>query len=320
MAGQPVGSVHVNQVLSNLAIRYAPALDQLIADQVAPYLPVVHESDSYYVFTQGDLYRTAEEDLVADRAEPREVEFNATTATYQTKRRELAWSVSDRERKNADDQLRLEWNKQTGVLGQLMLKRELRVATALQKSNVTGGQLTLGAAAGAKWDNAATTYANIMSDIIIGKAAVRAVIGMNPNTIVIPAGVAEGMQKSLFYTAFANSLSDGREVLVSEQYPAIPGIISGMRVLIPAAISNTAKESVTDAYSDIWGETVRLLYVNPNSSIENPSVMYTFRSEPLTTRQWRLDANRVDKFATGQTIDERVIAASAGYAISDCLT
>lgn len=320
MAGQPVGSVHVNQVLSNLAIRYAPALDQLIADQVAPYLPVVHESDLYYVFNQGDLYRTAEEDLVADRSEPRVIDFNATTATYQTKRRELAWDISDRERKNADSQLRLEVNKQNGVLGQLMLKRELRVATVLQKTTVTGGQLALGANAANKWDNAATTYQNIMSDIIIGKAAVRAAIGMNPNKIVIPAGVAEGMQKSLFYSAFANSLSDGREVLVSEQYPSIPPVISGMEVLIPGAISNTAKESVTDSYADVWGETVRLLYVSPNGGIENPSVMYTFRSEPLTTRQSREEKRRVDWFATGQTIDERVIAASAGYAIADCLT
>lgn len=317
MAGQPVGSVHVNQVLSNLAIRYAPDPTLFIADQVAPYLPVNHESDIYYVFGQDDLYRTTEDDLVPDRAEPRTIEFSATTATYQTKRRELAWDVSDRERKNADSQLRLETNKQNGVQGILSLLREKRVAAVLRKTT-NGGQLALGAAASQKWDNAATTYSQIMSQLITAKAAVRAVIGMNPNTIVIPAAVAEGLNKSLFFQAFQYQSS--RADLVSEVYPSIPPVILGMRVLIPSMIQNTAAEGVTGSYSDIWSEQVRVLYVDPNPTIENPSVMYTFRSEPYTTRQARNDYRRIDWFATGQTIDERVIAASAGYEIDDCLT
>lgn len=319
MAGQPVGSVHVNQVLSNLAIRYAPDQSQFIADQVAPFLPVVHESDLYYVFGQDDLYRSVEDDLVPDRSEPRVVEFSATTATYQTARRELAWDVSDRERKNADSQLRLEVNKQNGVLGQLMLKREKRVAAVLKKTT-NGGQLALGANAAQKWDNAATTYSQIMTQIIIAKAAVRSVIGMYPNTIVIPAAVAEGMQKSLFFQAWSAGVTDARQSLISDVYPSIPPVISGMKVLVPSMIQNTAAEGVTGSYSDIWDEQVRVLYVDPSPAIENPSVMYTFRSEPLTTRQARNEYRRVDWYATGQTIDERVISASAGYEIADCLT
>jgi hypothetical protein len=39
-----------------------------------------------------------------------------------------------------------------------MLKREIRVAALLRKTT-NGGQLTLGANAGTKWDSASATYA-----------------------------------------------------------------------------------------------------------------------------------------------------------------
>lgn len=317
MAGQPVGSVHIDALLSNLAVLYRPDQNGFIADVVCPRLSVVKESDIYPVFLQDDFYSTVEDDLVADRAAPRILSYTHSTAGYRTQRREFAWDISDRERNNADNQLRLETNKQNGTIGRLMLKREVRVAALLKKTS-NGGGLSFGTTAVAKWDNATTTYLQIMTDIIIGKAAIRSAIGMNPNTIVIPAGVAEGMQKSLFFQAIQYTAT--REVLVSEQYPAIPPVISGMRVLIPGMIQNTAAENIAGSYSDVWGEQVRLLYITNGPDLENPSVAYTFQAEPLTTRRWRMDPERVDVFAVGNTIDERVVSAVCGYEIADCLT
>jgi len=322
MAGQPVGSVHVNVPLSQLAVLYRPLESGFIANEVCPILPVQHESDLYYVFAQGDFYATDVDDLVPDRAEPREVEFSHTTAQYQARRRELAWSISDRERGNADAQLRLETNKQNGTMGRLALKRETRVAALLRKTT-NGGQIALGANAANKWDNAATTYLNILGDVTLGITAMRQAIGLRPNTIVIPAAVAEGMNKSAFYTSSAGpqSIYSGRpdEVPLFTQYPLLPAVLWGMRVLVPGVISNTATEGQTASYADIWSEQVRLLYVDPSPSIETPSVAYTFQAETLTTRYERRASRRVDWYATGQTIDERVVAASAGYEINDCL-
>ena len=168
MPGETVQTVHVDALLSNLARMYRPT--SFIADQVCPYLDVVHESDLYPVFGQGDFYGTDVDDLVPDRAEPRIVEFAHSTETYRTQRRELAWDVSDRERKNADSQFDLERNKQVGTLGRLMLKREIRVEAMLKKTT-NGGELTLGAAAQNKWDAAATT--TIEDDIYDGREAMR---------------------------------------------------------------------------------------------------------------------------------------------------
>lgn len=317
MAGETVQSVHVNQLLSNLAVRYAPDPAGFIADIVAPRLPVNHESDIYPVFNQDDFYATTESDLVPDRGEPEFINFGHTTAQYQTHRREFAWDITDRERNNADDQLRLEVTKQTGTLGRLFLQREIRVA-ALLKKTTNGGQLALGAAAAQKWDATGTTYSQIMAQLMTGRTAMRQAIGVPPNILVIPAAVAEGMQKSAFFQAIQYTTTPAN--LISEVYPVIPPTIAGMRVLIPGTIKNTSAEGIAGSYSDIWDEQVRMLYVTSGASLDTPSVAYTFQSEPLTTRTWRTEISRKTNFATGFTVDERVVAANAGYELSDCLT
>lgn len=317
MAGETVASVHVNQLLSTLAIKYAPDPAMFIADIVCPRIPVVHESDIYPIFNQEDFYATTEDDLVPDRGEPEFIGFGHSTARYQTHRREFAWDITDRERGNADSQIRLETNKQTGTLGRLMLKREIRVA-ALLKKTTNGGQLTLGADAVAKWDAAATTYTQIMRDLMIGRTAMRQAIGQSPNILVIPAAVAEGMQNSAFFQALQYQAST--EQLVQEKFPVIPPTIAGMRVLIPGTIKNTAAEGLAGSYSDIWDEQVRMLYVTDGPALENPSVAYTFQAEPLSTRQWRTEISRKDNYATGWNLEERVVGASAGYEVGNCLT
>lgn len=334
MPGMPVGAVHQNVPLTNLGILYRPLDDGFVADEVIPRLPVEHESDSYYTWTQGDFFATDVTDLVPDKTEPRAVEFAATTATYTAQRRELAWDVSDRERRNADGQLRLETNKQNGVMGRLNILRDMRAAALLQDSSITttigpesltgGIDSNMTAAKTGFWDGAAVTYNSIFTDVVKGITKMRQNIGIRPNTIVIPAAVAEGLHKSLFFSA-----AGGPQIVYSgptsqvpayTQYPLLPPVLWGMRVLVPGAIKNTANEGQTASYSDIWGETVRLLYVTPGPDLEIPSVAYTFQSEPFTTRQARDDKKRLDWFASGSTIVEKVVASFAGYTVTDCLT
>lgn len=320
MPNQTVRNVHVDAYLSNLSRLYRPQLFGNIADVVCPYLPVVKESDLYPVWDQGQFFATDVEDLVPDRGRPKKIEYSHSTDTYLTQKRELAWDISDRERANADSQIRLEQVKQDGTLGRLMLKREIRVADLLRKTT-NGGKLTLGAAASAKWDAAATTYQDLATDAMTAKEAIRQAIGVDATHIVVPAAVAAGMHKSLLFQALQYTFgSQVARSLLEQPYPVLPPVLFGLQVLTPGQIKNTAHEGQTASYSDIWGEAVRVLYITQGPALEEPSVAYTFRSRPLQTRRWRDEEAEVDSFAVGQIIDERVVAPSAGYEISDCLT
>jgi len=318
MGSQTVGNVHINGPLTNLARLYQPK--GFIADLVCPQIPVKKESDVYYVFDQGPFFATDVDDLVPDRGKPRKVEFSHSTEQYLCQKRELAWDVSDRERANADSQLNLERNKQTGTLGRLMLLREKRVAALLRKTT-NSGSLALGANAAVKWDGAAVTYAGIATDVFIGKEAMRQAIGAVPNVIVIPAAVVAGMHKSLLYQVLQYTYGDAQaRRMIESELPVLPETMFGMRVVIGGAIYNSAKEGQTASYSDVWGEAVRLLYVTSAPSLEEPSAAYTLTNRPLQTRQWRDEEAEVDSFAVGWIIDEKVVAPNAGYEINDCLT
>jgi hypothetical protein len=316
MPSQTVGNVHINAPLSNLARLYRPDTERgFIADVVCPYIDVEFESNSYYIFDQGPFYATDVDDLVGDREEPREVEYAHSTDTYQCQRRELAWTISDRERKNADSQLNLERNKQVGTLGRLLLKREQRVAALLRKTT-NGGLLTSGANAAANWGTAGTT--TIESDVFTGSEAVRALIGIRPNVIVIPAAVAQKMQANTQLRDWVKYIAypQGGDSPLSARFPILPNVLFGMKVLVPEMLANTAVEGQTASYSDIWSTHVRLLYITEGAAIETPSVAYTMRSEPLSTRQERVGKPRVDWYAVGQTIVEKVVAPDAGYEIA----
>lgn len=316
MAGEPVGAVHIDALLSNLALLYRPT--EFIADSVSPYLGVVHESDLYPSWTQGDFYGTDVDDLVADRSEPRFVEISHTTARYQCQRRELAWDISDRERQNADAPLNVERNKQVSTLGRLFLKREIRVSTLVRKTT-NGGQVLLGANAAAFWDQAATT--SIESDVRTGREAIRKRIGVRPNAMVVPEAVASGMQANTQLTAkIQYTYGDaGARPLLEEYFPVLPPVLFGMRTIVPGLIQNTAHEGATESYSDVWGKSVILMYLTSGPAIEVPSVAYTFRSEQLSTRRWREDSKRKDNFAVGQTIAETVVAPNAAYEVNACI-
>lgn len=319
MPSQTVGNVHVSVPLTNLARLYRPDPNGFIADLVCPPLPVAKENDLYYVWDQGPFFATDVEDLVPDKSKPRKIEFSHSTEGYLAQKRELAWDISDRERSNADNQLRLETVKQEGVLGRLMMKKEARVAALLRKTT-NGGKLTLGGNAGTKWDGAAT-YQTVAGDVMAGRTAMRQAIGQNPNVIVIPAAVAEGLTKTAFFTAFqAFTRGDVNSQPLYTDYPLLPPVLWGMRVLVPGQIQNTAKEGQTASYTDVWSEQVRLLYVTDGPALEEPSVAYSIRSRPLTTRRWRDEEAETDSFAVGYVGVEQVVAPAAAYEINDCLT
>jgi hypothetical protein len=292
MPGLPVGAVHVNVPLTNLARRYQPGFSGFVADEVCPILPVMHESDVYYTWTQGPFFGTEVSDLVPDKTEPREVEFDATTATYQAKRRELAWTLSDRERKNADSQLRIETVKQEGTLGRLSLLREARIEALLQASGVTttvnnelitgGLDSTMTAAKTGFWDGAAVTYNSIFTDVVKGITKIRQNIGGRPNIIVIPAAVAEGLHKSLFFSQSAGPqiMYDGntRDTPAYSNYPLLPRF-SGVCGCSSPARSRTRRRKDRPLHSVTSG-------VRRSGSSSRP-VLRTSRRPPWRTRSSR---------------------------------
>jgi hypothetical protein len=329
MPGSAVRDVHLDGYLTNLARLYRPLEDGFVADEVCPRLPVAKESDLYPVWDRGPWFGAGDDidmDLLGDRTPVRRVDFTWSREGYLAEERALGFDISPRERANADDVLRLEMQKNRMVLGRLALLRERRVARILQDSDTAGGELDAGAdaASAARWDAAATTFANVRGDIISAIQRVRKAIGIKPTVIVIPEEAAEGLTTTAFYGDVVRWLvntGESPDLVRFTDRIVLPRTLFGLRVIVPGAMYDTAAEGGSTSLAEVWGEVARVLYVTPGPGIETPSVAYTFQAQPQATRRWTEEDPQLDVFKVSNgVIDEKVVAPLAGATISNLLT
>lgn len=309
-----VGAVHQNVPLQNLILGY-DITQEFIADRVFPALPVVNESDLYYSFDKSPWFRR-EETRTPDRESAREVQFSYGTGQYLAERYALATSISDRERRNADDQLRLEESSLQLIKQLVALDIEIRVATLLSKTNTSGVTIS----GTSQWDNAAynppTTGVLIETSFDTAKEAIRqATGGIQPNTVIIPSATAKVMKRDpkirdLIKYTHQDLLVDGD----------LPPKLWGLDVIIPGTVFTTSPEGTAEGsvtYSDVWGKDVRILYVPPVPGIRVPATGYQFRvaSDNFNVYQWRDDRARVDYFETGVLEDLKLTSATSCYVL-----
>jgi hypothetical protein len=318
MPGSDVAGVHRDQYLTNLARQYRPDLTKFIADLVCPRVPVAHESDIYPVFSARDFFATDVPQLVADRSPAREIDTSYSSAPYQCYEYALKASISRRERKNADSIVRLEQRKVEAVADQLMLGREIRAAALLRKTT-NGGGLNLGAGVSNKWNVDAAT---IETDIKVGKQAIKTAIGLTANTIVIPQIVATevAVQQDIRDLVKIAMTGVGVQNILELGDLILPKKLWGLNVVVPDAQQITSAEGATDVYADIWGDNVRILYVDPTPDENTPSVAHSFVAEGKRVDRWTVnDPPGLEYFREGEIISETITAPDAGYEITDVL-
>lgn len=301
-----------NPVLTNIARQYRP--HGFVADEVAPRVNVPNESVQYSVFGADDFFRTDVDLLKPDRAETKEVDLGVTTVTAVLNEYAVKVSISRRERENVDSIIKLRNAKLNLVMDQLALAREVRVATVLKKT--TTGKLTSGAAPSNNWNVDAAT---IEADIVVAKDAVYDLIGHEPNTLVLPYKVAEQVAFQQDIREVLKYTVNGQDVL-----RAGPGILPaelwGLRVLIPRGRRATNAEGATSAFTDIWGDDPRVLYVDPNAGYGTPSVAYTFQTRPVEIRTYIENDPELEWIVGSEVVTEEVAAPDAGYEIQDVLS
>lgn len=302
----------VDPLLTDIARQYRP--HGFIADRVMPRVTVQKESGKYTLFTTDDFHRTDVNLLKPDRAKTKEVDFGVSSGSYVAEEYAVKSSISRRERENADDPIKLEQSKLALAMDQLLLAHEVRVALALRK--VTTGQITSGAAPSNNWNVDAGT---IEADLVTAKEAVYDLIGYEPNTLVLPYKVANAIAVQQDIREILKYTVPGQQVL-SEGQGILPAKLWGLNVLIPVVRGASNAEGAAAAYTDVWGDDPRVLYVSPNASWGTPSVGYTFQTRGVEVRRWQEDDPNVEYIEVSEVCDEAIVAPDAGYEVQDVLS
>lgn len=302
----------VDAVLTNVARAFRPS--GFISQTILPRVPVEVDSGKYPVFD--GFFDDDTDPKVADRVETPEVDFEWSEDTYYCEDYRLKASITKKEERNAHSVLRLRQNKLTTVQTRMAIRRERRVAEMLRKTT-NGGQLNLGAGVSNKWNVDAAT---IEADIKTGSLASYNATGLGTNTIVIPYEVAYEMAIQQDIREIIKYTVPGDRILI-EGERVLPAVLHGHKVVIPkGAMRNTAKEGATKSLSDIWSDSVRLIYVPEGGGGWGiPATGYTFVAEPEIVDRWRDDDPPVEFVRAWECVDEKVAAPDLGYEINDVL-
>ena len=299
-------NIHIDVALSNFAQGYRNLA--FVADYVFPILPVVNESDKYYIFNREEMREIDTHRAIG--AESNEVEWDVTNSSYLCEEYALSKLIADRTIKNADSPIRPQATTINKIMRWIQLGHEKRVMNL-----VTGGGVT-GAVPDPKWNGESP---DIEGDIDTAKASISLNAGVMANRLLMNDQVKDVVKKDstvrnlVRYTIQGNG---GQELLVNGD---LPPILWGLKVVVAGSAENTAKQGATDVVARIWPDDVLISFVEEAPSLEAATLGYTFMSQAPQTISWRVDERKGNKYEVSLVEDERLVATSAGYLLDNVL-
>ena len=162
------------------------------------------------------------------------------------------------------------------VLKVLNLGHEVSCANIARNADSYDAGHTLALSGTSVWSNAASTP---LEDVQNGREAIRASIGVYPNTALVSAKAMKNLR---------NNAEIINRIKYTSRDSVTTDILSNLweikNVVVGQAVS---ADAVTDAFGDVWGPDVLLAYVAPSgggdasANAEEPSYAYTYLIEGM---------------------------------------
>lgn len=312
--------VHVDTPLSNLATAYRNAA--YIAERAVRTVPVQKQSDKYFTFPKGAIFRD-EAALIAGGAESPRGDFPISTDTFFCNPYGFAHNILDDDRENADAPLNIEADGVEYCTGKILLGKENKVATKL---------LTVATwASGSTMDCEGTWVAGesntFIADVEYGINYILSHTGLRPNIMIMDGETLSQVKQESTVLERIKYVERG---IVSA--PLIAALFDLDEVLIGDALTSTAVEKADG--TDFTGKKIwelnaakgsaLLLYRPPAAGIKVPSPAYLFSwgRNGLTrvVNRWREDKNHRDVVEAVERYDIKITGSDLGFLLYDTLS
>lgn len=269
--------VHVNRPLTNISVAFLQDQNTFVADRIFPRLPVMKQSDSYFVYDRSFWNRTEM------RQRPPSTEtpgggFRISTDTYFCDVYGLHMDVDERVVANADSPLAPRQEATEWVTRQGLLFREIEWTSRYFVAGVWNGQETgVAAAPGAnqflRWSDAAS---DPIKDVKRWKTAqLLRSGGFGPNVMVMSHAVYDVLSEHPdIIDRIKYGQTPGAPAVVTRQ--ALAALFEIDRIEVLSAIQNTAAEGIAESNAFIAANHVALFYVPQRPGLRTPAAGYTF--------------------------------------------
>ncbi len=324
MAFQPTPSdVHVNTPLTAISIAFTQSQDRFVADQVFPAVPVMKQSDRYYVYDRGSFNR----DEMQERAPATESAGSGysldNTPTYYCREYSLHKDIPDQMRANADAVVNVDRDATEFLTIKALIRREKSWVDSYFKGGVWTNDFD-GVASGQAWGSSTILQWNDanstpIEDIRKASTTVLQSTGFMPNVLVLGKAVYDALvDHPDMIDRIKYGQTPGAPAMVNRQ--ALASLFEVERVVVMSSIENTAKEGATAAHSFIGGKKALLAYAAPSPGLMTPSAGYTFiwsgmygamQGQRIT--QFRMQQLKADRMEIETCFDHKLVAADLGF-------
>ena len=277
-----VQDVHVAAALTQIAVAYFQSEDNYVADKIFPMIPVVHQTDVYFVWSKADFFRD-EAQQRADAVESAGTGVNLKTQSYSAKVWALHQDIGQQVRGNADPALDIDVTVTRQLMQKLLIRRDRQFMTTYVTTGVwTGGVSatdavgtlngTPGTTAPSFWDDDAN--GDPFTDIATAQTNILTNTGMLPNKALFSWNVYQALRKHplvidrIKYTspAFAGTITPQ---LLAEAFDI-------EQVVVSKAVYNTAGEALAASMSFVMGKNALVVYSAPAAGLMVATAGYTF--------------------------------------------
>jgi len=248
----------------------------MIADLIAPTVPVQKQSDGYLVWSQADALRV-EDDKRAPGTEANKITRSVSSGTYFADNYALKMplTLEDRENMDAAYLQELRNGRAKFIKSKLVLNWEYRVAQQVTSGSNVGSYSTVVS----DWIETRAGYSDPMANIWTAINNVYDSTGYRPNKCIM------GETAWRYFRRHADVISilhgyDGAPSQKGARYASREGfknVFEFDEFLVGAAYYNTTQEGQTASLTQLWGDYVLVYFAPPAPSMEEPSFMYSFR-------------------------------------------
>lgn len=297
------GPIHVNRPLTNISIGYRSS--GMIADSLFPAVPVMKESDLYYVFDKAQSLRTPETRR-ANGAESNEDNLLLSTASYSLEFHALKEIITRRDRANQDPGVNLDMATTEDLTGKIQRRREKNAAELLFTNGNWANESSLAAADA--W-SANTTTSNPILVADSANAAVLLNCGLKPNTCVMDYRTFLAVKE---HVSIVDRVKHTSSDSVTPQM--IARLFGQPNLLIAEGVENGAKEGLAASMQYIWTDSAWFGYVERSPGLKKPSALYCFKQGGGATVRKFPDRKRDgDWVEVEQNYDQQSPASDCGY-------
>lgn len=330
-----LSDVHVDRPLTTMSVGYVQDMQDFVAGNVFPQIPVTNRSDVYFKYNRGDFFRNNMQKR-APGTPAAAGGYKLTTAQYLSDVWALKKIVDDQIRSNSDSPLQPDRDATYWLTQQALINRDVNWATAYFATSVWGTDVTgvVGVPAGGQfkeWDQSGSTP---LDDILTGQLAIKQNTGYWPNTLVLGAQV---FVKLLTNAQVIDRLKYGQTAPgpVVVNLTDLEALFKVKRVLVMGGIQTTSAENATadsdtagDTFAFIGGKNALLTYAADSPGIFAPSGGYTFNWTGLTgstaagmrIKKFRWEVDGADHIEIESAYAFGLVAKAMGYFFSGAIS